>query len=432
MPVIILIIILLLLPVLILMLLPGLIFGGFSNAFSSADMSAPVLNSETAVISYATEITFSINAILNEGIVDAEKRMEDDFEQSDCDCMEIINPYEDNPVYNANLFVSQYCAYKDKDFQSISLEDMEQILMEHVELLYSFTYTEEDRERPMTEEEINEAIRLWEAAHSTEATDTTEEGEPVSSTEIPPEPDIDTTVTETWRVYTLIYNGESYFADHIFALSDSQKALADNYAYNLTLFLGDGLLQNVSGWNGNTISSLGNVLFTDGMTEVVYYNQLDERFAGQPYGADAIGGYGCGPTAMAMVVSSLSEDTIDPVEMADWSYENGYWCKGSGSYHALIPAAAKNWELSVSGCTASEPKRILDALSEGKLVVAIMGKGHFTSSGHFIVLRGIKNGQILVADPASYQNSEQTWDLSLILNEASKNAGSGGPFWIIG
>ena len=80
----------------------------------------------------------------------------------------------------------------------------------------------------------------------------------------------------------------------------------------------------------------------------------------------------------------------------------------------------------------SEPQRILDALSSGKLVVAIMTKGHFTSSGHFIVLRGVQDGQILVADPASYKRSEKLWDLSIILNEASKRAGAGGPFWIIG
>ena len=104
----------------------------------------------------------------------------------------------------------------------------------------------------------------------------------------------------------------------------------------------------------------------------------------------------------------------------------------SGSYHALIPNAPKAWGLPVKGCAASEPQRILDALSSGKLVVAIMTKGHFTSGGHFIVLRGVKDGQILVADPASYKRSEKNWDLPIILNEASKRAGAGGPFWIIG
>lgn len=62
-----------------------------------------------------------------------------------------------------------------------------------------------------------------------------------------------------------------------------------------------------------------------------------------------------------------------------------------------------------------------------------MLKGHFTSGGHFIVLRGVtSDGQIMVADPASYSRSQKLWDLSIILNEASKRAGAGGPFWIIG
>lgn len=175
------------------------------------------------------------------------------------------------------------------------------------------------------------------------------------------------------------------------------------------------------------------VEFTDGQTTVVYYNQLDERFANEPYGTDNIGGYGCGPTAMAIVVSSLTSDTVDPIQMARWSYENGGWCSKSGSYHALIPNAAEAWGLPVEGCTASEPQRIVDALADGKLVVAIMSKGHFTKSGHFIVLRGVtSDGKILVADPASYSRSEKQWDLSIILNEASRYAAAGGPFWIIG
>ena len=61
-----------------------------------------------------------------------------------------------------------------------------------------------------------------------------------------------------------------------------------------------------------------------------------------------------------------------------------------------------------------------------------MTKGHFTNGGHFIVLRGVRDGKILVADPASRDRSNMEWDLSIILNEASTYAAAGGPFWIIG
>ena len=392
------IIILLLLPVLFILMLPGLIFGGLINAFSPADTEQPVLNSETAIVENANDITFTINSILGEALDDVMARIEADFASSGADQMEIKNPYSSGPVYNANLIISQYCAARDEDFESISLDDLAAVLRENKENLYSYTSARESRE--VTSED--------------------------------PETGEETTTTEIWMVYTIRYNGESYLAEHVFALTDEQKELASDYASNLSMFLGDGLLQNLTEWTGNSIPSLGDVTFTDGVTPVVYFNQLDERYASQPYGTDNIGGYGCGPTAMSIVVSSLTDETVDPVAMAQWSYENGYWCKNSGSYHALIPAAAEAWGLPVSGCTTSEPQRILDALADGKLVVAIMSEGHFTSSGHFIVLRGVKDGQIMVADPASYKRSEQLWDLSIILNEASRRAGAGGPFWIIG
>ena len=60
-------------------------------------------------------------------------------------------------------------------------------------------------------------------------------------------------------------------------------------------------------------------------------------------------------------------------------------------------------------------------MASGKLIVALMSKGHFTSSGHFMVLRGVTSeGKILVADPASKKRSEQEWDISIILDEPER------------
>lgn len=392
------IIVILMLPVLFLLMLPELIFGGLTNAFSPSDPDVPLLNNDIAIVSITNEISTKIGGVLSEGLDDVLQRIDNDFAASDGDFKEVINSYATNPVYNANLFVSQYCAYKNKDFAGISISDMETLLRQNKHHLYSYTRTEELRERTETDPETQE----------------------------------ETTVTEKWMIYTIIYNGESYFADHIFALTDEQKQLAGDYARNLSMFLNDGSLQYLTEWTGNSIPSLGDVRFTDGGIEVVYFNQMDERYANKPYGTSHIGSSGCGPTAMAIVVSSLTSTDVNPEEMAKWAYENGYWCNGSGSYHALIPGAANHWGLPVSGCTISEPQRILDALAEGKLVVAIMGPGHFTKGGHFIVLRGVKDGKIMVADPGSYNRSGQLWDLSIFINEASRNAGAGGPFWIIG
>lgn len=48
------------------------------------------------------------------------------------------------------------------------------------------------------------------------------------------------------------------------------------------------------------------------------------------------------------------------------------------------------------------------------------------------LIRGItKDGKVLVADPASYKRGGQTWDMSIILNEARRDASAGGPFWSV-
>ena len=399
----------LMIPIIILCMLPSVIFGGFGDSHSAADPNTPILNSSVAIDSNLTQISTTVSTVLSERMTEVLQAIEDDYANCTADGKEIINPHESAPNFNANLFVGQYCAAKNEDYTTVSIADMESMLRQGKDKLYSYTKKEEQR----SVETITETVTVDASTGEETVTQTV------------------TVTTENWIVYTVVYNGESYFADEVFHLTSEQKDLADDYAYNLSLFLGDSMFQGLP--DGYTsITSLGNVRFTDGQTEVMYFNQLDERYSNMPYGTDDIGGYGCGPTAMSIVVSSLTSETVDPIAMARWSYENGYWCSKSGSYHSLIPAAAKEWGLNVEGCSASEGQKIVDALSNGKLVVAIMLKGHFTSSGHFIVLRGVKDGKILVADPASYDRSSMEWDLSIILNEASKNAGAGGPFWIIG
>lgn len=214
------------------------------------------------------------------------------------------------------------------------------------------------------------------------------------------------------------------------ALGDGEvtaiKSFQQEYGYNQNIGIYDTDYINGSG------QSYEGVVFTDGGMEVMYYNQLDERWADVMYGTSStIGQGGCGPTSMAIVTSTLTGEAHDPVELAQWSVANGHRCEGNGSYHSLIPTAASAYGLS---CERNlDAQGIVDALSSGKLVVAIMSEGHFTRGGHFIVLRGVTSeGKILVADPASYGRSGQEWDLSIIMDESNKAAGSGGPYWAIG
>ena len=278
---------LLVLPVLFIKLLPSLIFGGLTKAGVEGSPDTPILNDNAAIVENINQISQAISDLLEEGQEDVRARIDTDFTASGADQKEIINPYESSPAYNANRFIAMYCAAKNQDYASISLKDMEDVIRKAKDALYTFTSTEESRTTTVTE------------------TNTDPKTGKVTVTE--------TEVTEIWKIYTIVYNGEAYFEDKIFALSDEQKGLAENYAQNLSVFLGDGMMQGLLPAESTGLVSLGDIRFSDSATQVVYYNQLDKRYASKPYGTDNIGTYGCGPMVI-MAPEMVRVISADPKE----------------------------------------------------------------------------------------------------------------------
>lgn len=182
-------------------------------------------------------------------------------------------------------------------------------------------------------------------------------------------------------------------------------------------------------------ADLSDIVFTGrgNSKDVVYFSQYDSRWGSQMYGkTNTIAGAGCGPSSLAICISTLTNKTVTPPEVCAWSVKTGHRCEGSGSYHSLIPDGAAHWGVPCRGIGQSK-KQLVQALQDGKLVIAIMSQGHFTRGGHFIVLRGISSqGKILVADCASYERSQKEWDISIFLNECNKGAAASGPFWVLG
>ena len=54
-------------------------------------------------------------------------------------------------------------------------------------------------------------------------------------------------------------------------------------------------------------------------------------------------------------------------------------------------------------------KKITDALQAGNPVILAMGKGDFTTTGHYIVLTGWNGEAFTVYDPNSRERSSQLW-----------------------
>ena len=118
---------------------------------------------------------------------------------------------------------------------------------------------------------------------------------------------------------------------------------------------------------------------------------------------------GCGPTCLAMVGYYLTgDDWYTPENVAGFAWEGGYYAPGYGSSWTLISEGAGKL-----GLTATElplvKKKMTDALEAGNPVILALGKGDFTSTGHYIVLTGVEEEGFRVNDPNSRERSEQLW-----------------------
>lgn len=158
-----------------------------------------------------------------------------------------------------------------------------------------------------------------------------------------------------------------------------------------------------------------------GMKIPLYY-QYQEPWRGIKFGGGTISTSGCSVTSMAMVFSYLKDESIYPDQLAAWA-GNRYYVPGVGADHNIFPDAAKKWGIHCSTLGVNM-NSVVNALSEGRPVIASMNRGTFTLRGHFIVLRGItEDGKILVNDPndnASKQFFNRSFDVSLIKRESKQ------------
>lgn len=200
-------------PIIYIMMLPSLIFGGYGNAYSPADPDNPIINSGTALLDTTTQIANAVDAILAEALANTVSQIQSDFDSSDADQIEVINPYATSMLFDANQLVSMYCASKGDDYASVSIDDLSQMLRSRMDLLYTYTVTEESKVVMTTEPETGESVPL---------------------TQTDPETGEVTNVEEVWRIYRISFTGEAHFADQVFALTDEQKELARNYASKTT------------------------------------------------------------------------------------------------------------------------------------------------------------------------------------------------------
>lgn len=150
--------------------------------------------------------------------------------------------------------------------------------------------------------------------------------------------------------------------------------------------------------------------------KIPLYHQNDYK---TKYGSGTIASSGCAPTSIAMVLSYLKGMQITPPNIVEFT-GNKYYVPGAGSSWGIFNACAANWNATCTNL-GKDKQKVLSELRAGHPVIASMGPGTFTKSGHLIVLRGINGNKFLVNDPnksnyLKYRTDE--FDMNTVFGEA--------------
>ena len=161
-------------------------------------------------------------------------------------------------------------------------------------------------------------------------------------------------------------------------------------------------------------------------TRPVSYLQTDPRWGSLDYSATGekttIRASGCGPTAMAMVLATWADPEITPKSECAWALAHGYKASHQGTYYGYFAPAAKRFGLTckmLNGASIyGKPNspyhaQTKAAVDQGDLVIACMGRGLWTSSGHFVLVWKITGNTIYINDPASTRTVRTQGDYSL-------------------
>ena len=146
----------------------------------------------------------------------------------------------------------------------------------------------------------------------------------------------------------------------------------------------------------------------------VSYLQTDPKWDACDYSAKGeqttIGASGCGPTAMAMVLATWVDKSVTPKTECAWALAHGFKAPHQGTYYGYFPPAAKRYGLTCyqvnytnlyGNATSAYHAQARDALDRGDLVIACMGKGNWTRSGHYVLVWKIVGNVVYINDPAS-------------------------------
>ena len=201
----------------------------------------------------------------------------------------------------------------------------------------------------------------------------------------------------------LSQNGSNYMA-----------AQGKKYDEILKYFYADDV--EITGASGNTCSIGGKF---DGKIYQYYQTDYNDKLCSNL--STTIHDSGCGPTSMAVVLSSLLKEEHDPIELSKFACSHNR-CSNGGCSTELFFDVARKYNLSVRTIDPKDTGEVKAQLNSGKtMMIALMnqtGSNPFAiTTDHFIVLYGIDGNEVAIWDPYRDHNvNDKTYDLDKYFN----------------
>ena len=161
----------------------------------------------------------------------------------------------------------------------------------------------------------------------------------------------------------------------------------------------------------------------------ISYLQTDPRWKNIRYAVSGevstIGSAGCGPTSAAMLIATITGKPINPVDTCGWALTKGYKALKQGTYYSYFVPQFREYGIKClrlnEGRIINDPAnrvhdQALQKLKDGHYIIALMGPGLWTSSGHFIVLWE-EDGVYFILDPASTRPDRLRGDINRFRRE---------------
>lgn len=155
----------------------------------------------------------------------------------------------------------------------------------------------------------------------------------------------------------------------------------------------------------------------------IQYFQTDARWKNKSYAVKGesatIGTSGCGPSCAAMLIQTLTGKVFTPEDACKWALEHGYKAYKQGTYYSYFVNQFKEFGIDCGRIninnlygnpTSTYHAKAFERLKQGYYLIACMGKGLWTNSGHYIVVWW-EDGKVKINDPISTKESRTNGDV---------------------